>query len=317
MKTSKFFFLGTLLLCASLFTFSACDDDDNDNDGNVRFEITDAPIDDPNVKGVIVTIVGVEVDGQPISNFEGPLTFNLMDYRDGEVKGLGFADLDAGTYSNVTLIMDYDRDENGNSPGVYVQTTDNVKHAVKTSSNTDTEISVDGNFVVDENNSNETVVIDFDLRKSIMYSQSGGNSNYQLVSDADLDAAARLVTKEDAGTIEGDFDGDLTQAGDVIVVYAYKTGTYNNSERQGTVPFKNAVTSATVDGNEEFTLNFLPQGTYELYFVGYDDTNSDGKLEMVNTLILDILGDINPNNVTVKANETVNLNLEITGINPL
>jgi len=118
---------------------------------------------------------------------------------------LGSADLEAGTYSDVTLILDYDQDENGNAPGVYVQTTDNVKHALKTSGNVDSVINVTGDFVVDEKNSNESVVIDFDLRKSIRYTSSGSTSNYQLVSDNDLDAVARLITKEDAGTIEGDF----------------------------------------------------------------------------------------------------------------
>ncbi len=316
MKTSKMIFSGAMLLFASLFLFIACEDDDNDNNGNVRFEITDAPVDDTNVEGVIVTIVGVEVDGTPITDFEGPVTFNLMDYRDGEVKRLGFADLDAGTYNNVTLILDYDNDQNGNAPGVYVQTTDGVKHAVKTSGNTDTEITVNGSFTVDENDSDETVVIDFDLRKAISYSQSGSTSDYSLVSDTDLDAVARLITKEDAGTIEGDFDGDLSQAGDVVVVYAYEKGSFNITERLGNVAFKNAVTSAVVDGNEEFTLNFLEEGTYELHFVGYEDDNNDGRLEMVGTLLFDILGDINPNNVTVDASETVNLNLEITGVTP-
>ncbi|MFN7117738.1 MAG: DUF4382 domain-containing protein [Saprospiraceae bacterium] len=318
MKTSKMFFAGAMLLFASLFLFAACnnDDDDDDNNGNVRFEITDAPVDDPNVEGVFVTIVGLEVDGTPITDFEGPLTFNLMDYRNGEVKALGFADLNAGTYSDVTLIMDFENDQNGNGPGVYVQTNDGVKHALNTNNTLDSVINVSGSFTVDQNNSQEAVVIDFDLRKAITYSTSGDTSDYNLVSDDDLDEVARLITKEDAGTIEGDLDGDLAQGGDVIVVYAYEKGAYNVSERLGNVPFKNAVTSAVVDGNEEFTLNFLEEGTYELRFVGYEDTNNDGRLDMLGTLLFDVLGDIDPDNITVKASERVNVNLEVTGITP-
>lgn len=320
MKTFKMFFSGALLLCASLFLFTACDDDNNNDNGNVRFEITDGPIDDPNVKGVIVTIVGVEVDGKPIDDFEGPLTFNLMDYRNGEVKNLGFADLEAGTYSNVTLIMDYDRDENGNSPGVYVLTQDNVKQALKTSANTDSTINVAGSFTVDEADRNDDVVIDFDLRKAVNYTQTGSTSNYRLVTDAELDALARVITKEDAGTIKGEFDGDLDQAGETIVVYAYKKGTYTNSERQaqGTsgIFFKNATTSAVVSDGGNFTLSFLQEGTYELYFVGYDDTNNDGRLEMGGSVVLDILGDVNPNNVIVDPKVTTNLDLKITGLTP-
>lgn len=320
MKTFKMFFSGALLLCASLFLFTACDDDDNNDNGNVRFEITDGPVDDPNVKGVIVTIVGVEVDGQPITDFEGPLTFNLMDYRNGEVKSLGFADLQAGTYSNVRLIMDYNRDENGNTPGVYVLTEDNVKHALTTSTARDSAITVAGNFTVDESDRSDNVVIDFDLRKAVNYSQSGSTTDYTLVSDAELDAVARVITKEDAGTIKGNFDGNLSQAGDMIVVYAYKKGTYTNTERQaqGTsgIFFKNAVTSAVVSDGGDFTLSYLQEGTYELYFVGYDDTNNDGRLEMRGSVLLDILGDINPNNVIVDPKVTTNLDLKITGLTP-
>jgi hypothetical protein len=320
MNTLKMFCSGALLLFASLFLITSCnDDDDDDNNGNVRFEITDGPIDDPEVTGFFVTVVGVQVDGQPLTDFEGPLTFNLMDYRDGEVKRLGFADLDAGTYSDVRLLLDYNRDANGNAPGVYVQTTGGAKQTITTSTARDSAVSVTGNFTVDENDSRKEVVIDFDLRKSLVYS-SGGTSKYTLVTDAELDQAARLVAKENTGTIEGDFEGDLEQAGTVVVVYAYRKGTYSSTERQGTgtsrVQFKNAVTSAVVDGNEEFRLSFLPEGTYELYFVGYQDTNNDGKLEMKGSLQLDILGNINPNNVTVKAGAKTDLNLKITGILP-
>lgn len=321
MKTIKMSFAGVLFLFASLFIISSCDDDNSsNNNGNVKFEITDAPVDDPNVDGVFVTITDVKVNGQSISDFEGPMTINLMDFRDGELKRLGYADLTAGTYSDVTLQLNFANDQSGTAPGAYIRTKDGVKHELAASSNTDNEIEVNGSFTVDQATNQENVVIDFDLRKAIQYSQNPADSSYNFVTDAELDQAARLVTKDNTGTIQGNFKGALTQTVDVIVVYAYKTGTYTNAEREGQgtskIEFKNAVTSTIIGDDKNFTLSFLPEGTYELQFVGYEDTDNDGTLEMMGSLLFNVLGDINPNNVTVNANEKVDLNLEITGLNP-
>ena len=50
----------------------------NFDTARARIEITDAPIDDPNVAGVFVTIVDIKVNGQSWSGFDGKTTFDLL-----------------------------------------------------------------------------------------------------------------------------------------------------------------------------------------------------------------------------------------------
>jgi len=59
--------------------FTACSENSNEpmGQGEVQFEITDAPIDDANVKSVIVTVADVKVDGQSLSGFTKQ-TIDLM-----------------------------------------------------------------------------------------------------------------------------------------------------------------------------------------------------------------------------------------------
>src|SRR5690349_10090625 len=122
-----------LALCAgaTLF-FTACDKDNNPSDdkGRLNVEITDGPIEDPNIKAVFVTVSEVKIDGETFEGFNGKKTINLLAYQQGNVAALGIGDIDAGTYNSVTLVIDAQTDDAGNSPGAYVQTTDNVKHAL-------------------------------------------------------------------------------------------------------------------------------------------------------------------------------------------
>ena len=101
-------------------------------------------------------------------------------------------------------------------------------------------------------------------------------------------AALRLVTKEKTGTIQGSVTDALNQTGSKVVV----------------------------NGNDQYTLAFLEAGDYSLYFVAYEDANSDGKLEEKGTLLLDVLAGLNLSNVMVGASATVRLDVVVTGIAP-
>lgn len=321
MKSLKLSFRSYVLLFVSIFLFAQCNDDDDTStsEGNVRFEITDAPIDDVNVEGVFVTVAAIRVDGKTIEYFDGKQTINLLAYQNGKVKGLGSTDLEAGTYNDVELVLDYDSDQNGNAPGCYVMTNDGTKHALKGSGNISNTLNINGVFQVTEKNKTN-LVLDFDVRKAVTYSNGSNSSDYSFVTDNEMNATTRLVTKSNAGMIKGKVTGNQSQAGSRIVVYAYKKGTYSDSEAQpqGTsgIRFVNAITSDVVANDGSYTLSFLEEGDYELQFVGYEDTNSDGQLELKGTLLLDLIGSIDLNNVSVKANTEVSLDVEIKGILP-
>jgi len=307
---------GLIPLCAfALLLFTQCDKDDSNND-NVRLEITDAPIDDANVQGVFVTVANVKIDGEPMTGFSGRQTIDLLAYQQGDVKGLGTGKLAAGAHTNVTLVLDYDADATGNTPGCYVLTTDGVKHALKSSASMASEVTAAANFETTENDRTD-LVLDFDVRKAIMYSNGSGATNYQFNSNSELNAAVRVVNKDKTGTVSGTCT-DALSTSDKFVVYAYTKGSFNPTvEREGPVQFKNAVTSAVVDSEGNYKLAFLEEGTYELHFIGYEDADNDGKFELEGALLLNIVGTLNLNNISVSAKTTLDLDVVVTGILPL
>lgn len=300
-------------IAAAMLFFHACKEDSNTGStGQLNLEITDGPIDDASVKGVFITVAEVKVDGQTFYGFLGKKTINLLDYQQGNVAALGLGNLDAGGYQQITLVLDHQTDATGSGPGCYVLTDDNVKHALSTAATQTIEISK--NFSIEAGQKTE-LVIDVDLRKAVQY-QNGSTDKYDFVAAADLLAAIRLVVKDEAGSIAGACQNDIVIA-DKIIVYAYKKGDFNRAveiESQNGVAFKNAVTSAVVGNDGQFTLSFLEEGDYELHFAAYKDTDSDGRLEMLGTLLLNSL--INLESIRLEANADVQLEILVTGILP-
>lgn len=317
MKVSMF--MSAAFAAILMIGFTSCKKDQDDGSGKVFFEITDAPIDDANIEGVFITVASIKVDGREIDNFSGTQTIDLMAYQNGQVKKLGSDELDIGTYNDISLVLNYDKDDNNVSPGCYVLTKDGVKHPLKVSANDSTEIKITAASFNVRDNEDVTAVIDFDLRKAVRYGSAP--NDYRFVTDTELNAATRLVVRDNAGQVKGNVDDNLGLAGSKIVVYAYQKGAFTNAETdpQGAsgIMFKNAVSSAVCDENGNYTLAFLEAGEYDLRFIGYQDANSDGKMEEKGSLVLNILGGLNLNAIVVSAESTVQLNVNVTGILPL
>lgn len=316
--------LGAFLLLSLPFIFTQCkDDDSNSPNGSVRFEITDGPIDDTNVKGAFVTVTAIKLDGEEISGFTKQ-TIDLMAYQNGNTKLLATADVDAESYDEVTLVLDFAADADGNSPGAYVMTEDNVKHSLQASSNTTSEIELNtADFEVEEG-ATTTIVLDFDLRKAIRHEDAPQASDeYDFVTNAELENAVRVVAKSESGKVSGQVNDNLNMAGDKIIVYAYAKGTFNKEtelEGQGTseIQFSHAVASATTDSQGNYTLAFLQDGDYEIHVFGYEDTDNDGELEIKGELQLNLLGNLglDLNNLSVDAGANVSLSMNVIGILP-
>ncbi len=316
MKNLRNAFSASLFLLFITFSFSQCTDPETpepDNKGKVGFEMTDAPIDDANVQSAFVTVASIKVDGETYSGFSGKQTIDLLAYQNGNTKALGLGELEVGTYSNISLVLDYKTDADGNSPGCYILTTDNTKHDLSNSANSTQEIFVEGAVTVTKD-ATSTMVMDFDVRKAVHYDDQGA---FSFVTSSEMSSAVRMEDKPKTGTISGKISGN-TSNNNKLVVYAYKKGTYSkNTETQGqgqsNIEFKNAVTSALVDAEGNYQLSFLKEGEYEVHTIAYEDTNNDGKIEatasaeLLSTLSLNILG------ITVESNTTINLDLTITG----
>jgi hypothetical protein len=320
MKMTKAKWMKSVLMMAIVLSLGACNDDEPAGKGEAEFEITDAPIDDANVKGVFVTIADIRVNGNSVQGFSKQ-TIDLKAYSEGKTKIIGSGQFDARTYDNVVLVLDLENDADGASPGCYVLKQDNTKNQLSTAAEGTTEIAVNKSWQVAKD-TKTSIVLDFDLRKALRYSGDAGTP-YAFVSADNLNAAVRLVTKANSGTVLGSYDGGNGPDAGKIIVYAYKKGTFNASTEtspQGNdaLLFANASGSAEVKqgltGNE-FKLNFLEAGDYELHFVGYTKDAATGRYQFESQLKSETSVDGSVGEfVTVKSGVTLNVSTIITGI---
>jgi len=312
--------LKALLLCSTaMLAISSCLKDPinppiDNTVARARVEITDAPIDDPNVQGVFVTVVDVKIDGKSWTGFDGKTTFDLLAFQKGLTKLLGEGEIDAKSYTEIVLVLDTETDVNGDSPGCYVKDNQNVKRKLEGGSQM--TIKGKGNFTTRRNETAQ-VVIDMDLRKSIVY-QSGSSTEFKFVTDPELQAAVRVVDKTQTGTVSGDCT-DGVSGSDKVIVYAYKKGSYDVSMEkfpQGAsqIQFKNAVTSSVLATNGTFNLSFLETGNYELHFISYK-VDGNGNLQAKGELQLNVLsGTLNLLSLNVAAKASLDMDLLVTGI---
>ncbi|NJW51956.1 DUF4382 domain-containing protein [Salinimicrobium oceani] len=305
--TLYFVMFSALLSCST-------DDDNVDTEGSETYStdiyLTDSPIDNAEVTGVFVTIADVKVNGTSIDGFS-KTTIDVSTLTEGSTQLLGNIDLEAGTTSNVVLVLDNETDASGNAPGSYVLTSSGDKKALLTG---ESQININDNAEIFSSGENE-LVIDFDLRKSI---QQNAESNYSFVSNSRLSNSLRVVNTIEAGTITGTVSNSTSTGADAVVVYAYRANSYSESEMQtdnNGVAFTNAVSSTAVsNSNGEFSLHFLEEGNYELVFASYEDTDNDGRLELQGELQMNLTGDLSLNDIQVSSNSTVNLNLAVEGL---
>jgi hypothetical protein len=320
MEKTRFNWLKAVMFGCAVTMFAACDNSDEPmGKGEVEFEITDAPSDDANIKSVMVTVADIKVDGKSIAGFTKQ-TIDVKAYQEGNTKLLGNTQLDARTYNNVTLVLDLDTDANGNAPGCYVLTKDDAKFKLSSASGKKNLLLTHSWKV--SNNAKTKIVMDFDLRKSIRYSENEA-LRYQFVSDNSLKAAIRVVAKENSGTIKGSYQNDSDVEAEKIIVYAYKKGTFNAStetQPQGEdgILFAKAVASAeakeTLSGSS-YTLAFLEQGEYELHFVAYQKNTETGRFTFSSELDAETTVDGSVGNIIkVNAGASVSISARIKGL---
>lgn len=291
---------------------SCSDDDDGTNNtltGNAEVHITDAPVDNAGVKGAFVTITDVKVNGSSVENFNA-VTIDLMQYQNGDTRLLGDLEVEAGSDTDVTLVLDYQTDVEGNSPGCYILTDDDEKQALESDRN---EITLEDDVEVVAETTNE-LIVDFDLRKTI---RSSAESEFEFVSGAALENAVRVVNKAKTADISGNVSGRSNANGDMIVVYAYERGGYSDNEKSENgegVRFSGAVTSAVVNNTTgAYKLSFLEEGEYELHFVSYSRSSITGEAEFRSSLTVESLVDLNILNLELMSSVNLSVNVMITG----
>ena len=324
MNFKKFFFIPTLVLTAAII-FTSCETEEPlpTPTAKVNFELTDAPADDANITAVFVTVASIDVDGEPISDFIGKQTIDLLSFQNGNTKALGSGQLEIGDYDRISLTLDFDADADGNSPGCYVLTDDNVKHPL--TSTGEQALNLSGLSFSATEGQEKTMIMDFDVRKSVKYQGDGNDTDrYDFVTTSEMESSIRVVDKSKTLSIRGQIDNPLGTGGDYVVAYVYEKGDFNeetetNPQGASGVEFKNAVTSALVDASGNYELSFLESGEYELYFVTYeaeptaeepDRRGASGFLQVNSLTSLNLLG------LELEAGVDVSINVIVTGFNP-
>lgn len=318
MKTLNVSWIKTILFACAAGMFSCSKSSEPMGKGEVEFQVTDAPADDASVKSVFVTVTDIKVDGQSVSGFTKQ-TIDLKAYQNGATKILGSAQVDAKTHSMVTLVLDTDADATGSAPGCYVMTLDNSKYKLYTGGTIDLMISKNWNVVT---GAKSTLVMDFDLRKSIR-AMTDPAVRYNFVSNDNLQSSVRLVSLDQVGSINGAYSEQTSSNADMVIVYAYKKGSFNATTEtmaQGDdgIFFKNAISSTAVKSSlsgNTFKLAFLEAGDYELHFAAYTKNSTSNQFVFQNMLSAQtsVNGSIG-SFVTVQSGAALSISSVITGI---
>ena len=322
MKFNRAIFSSFIFLLSGMLLFTSCQEEGLSPTGKVEMKITDAPSDDASIQGVFVTVAEVKIDGERYDGFQGKQTIDIMAYQNGNTKALGLAELEAGSYSNISLVLDTETDADGNSPGCYVLRDDNSKEDLAASGQSSLEISSQTSFEVVEN-ATSSIVLDFDLRKSIQYEDnSSSEPAFSFVSQSELNTSVRTVEEDKSGNIDGSFETSLLVDPDKVVVYVYEKGTFNKdteTQAQGSsnLQFKNAISSTTAvkaSGSYSYNLSFLEEGDYEVCMVSYQE-DEEGKFGFQGFLNASVfLNGAVTTEVSVSAGIASSLNLNIIGI---
>jgi hypothetical protein len=281
--------------------FYSCGDNNEVAKGRASISITDAPIDDANVKAVWISILGVEAKGpdgwSTIETFSEPVKINLLSYQNGESYFLTDEEITAGSYNEIRLQLDIQEQIDGQlqNPGCYLEYKDATPdEPLFVPSGGQSGYKVKGDFDVPAGGV-VAVTLDFDVRKAIVVA---GNSGKYI-----LKPTVRLVANQNAGLITGAFDAEANTYSKVIV-FAYADNTFDEAEiaepAAGEVRFSNAISSSVITESNNYTLAFMESGIYDLYFAEFDDNGE----------FVGIIG--SSNDVTVEAGVTLTLDIAIS-----
>lgn len=306
------------LLLVVLITagLASCNKEDSPNNADeakknkAAFAMTDAPMDNAEVKGVVVTVSEIWVDGEKVEGFS-KTTVEVSALTEGRTELLKETEMEASSFSEVVLKLDYNTDENGNAPGCYLIKVDGSKDQMKSTSN---EIR-STKFVELNSESTTTVVFDFDLRKMV---REESEDNYEFVSKSEMEASLRTVIEVESSQVKGNVDDQNSNMTNKTIVYLYATGTYSDSEMEGDGTshnaFAKAITSAEIKTDDSFHLAFVEDGDYEIYLFTYDDQDQDGEYEIKGKAQLLVNGNSSFNVNHNDINGSLNLDLTLTTI---
>lgn len=254
--------------------------------GTMSMEVTDGPVD--SASKVVVQFDGVEIIGSGETEsrliaFEEPKTLDLLTLQGSATAGLFTNEpLEAGTYEQIRLMVTAADDGEMDS---YIEFENGDQSELWIPSGDETGLKLNGPFVVEAGGSSE-FVIDFDLRKSVVF--TGGapeQGTDQQPEDAGGDGQGiilrptlRIVDKSIATHIEGEVaETEMAdtecEAGAAVYVFAGADATVGELG-SANEPLATANVNANAEGGFEYEIGFLEPDEYTVAFTCQADLDS-------------------------------------------
>lgn len=288
-KINVYKLIQTILLSIIILGAYSCDNASTDHSvgrsnsgiGVITIGITDAAVD--NATEVWIQFTGVTL--KPTNGSEVNFTFNTLKNIDLlSLQGALFTDLinnelvTTGNYEWMRLHVNAELDGLFDS---YIKLNDGSIHELRIPSGSQTGLKINTSFEVIENQ-NLNMMIDFDLRKSII--QSG--KKYQ------MKPVLRLINVDNTGHINGSVDMALLTAsicsdtdpdtGNSVYLFAGNNVTPDDIDNKSPDPISSArVTLNPLSGKYEYTLGFIPFGDYTLAFTCQADQDDPKKNDII------------------------------------
>ncbi|MCA6078175.1 DUF4382 domain-containing protein [Fulvivirga sedimenti] len=247
---------------------ASCDSNEGST-GTLKLSLTDAPLDNPDIVAVNLSVVRVDIKGndgwEVLDDFEDPVDVNLLNYRDGNSFLLTEEELPAGGYKEIRLVLDIAEHDGGDAAnrGTYLEFSDGTREPLFVPSGEQSGYKAKGNFTIPPDGI-VGITLDIDARRAVV---EAGNSGKFL-----LKPVVRLVEDKDVAMIKGSITSET--AYESLKVFAYEEGSYTEDElivEPESVEFPNSITSGNVSEDGAFTLGFINSGTYDLVVALYDE----------------------------------------------
>ena len=243
-----------MIIVLFVFGFTGCD---NSSEGMLKIRLTDSPYPFDLIKEAKVTITGVKVhvsDSSEVSSgfielpLDSPQTFDLMDLQGGVTATLINANLAAGTYNQIRLVV---------SSG-YIKLKDERSFDLKVPSGSESGIKVFPDPPIEVNGGLTTdLILDFDVSRSFIPIPNA-ETKVDKITGFNFHPVIRVVNNSSAGSISGtvynnnDTPDNLTD--DTAIEGAALTAFEGTTE----------VTSTSSQLNGSYVLMGLPEGTYDI-----------------------------------------------------
>ena len=240
----KLFF--TFLAATLVLIFNGCSKTNDNGNGRLVVNVTDAPFPVNFIESATVTITKVEIrkagdgisDGNPfIVLWEGSETFNLLELRNGVVDELLDLEIPAGEYNLIRLYVD--------EASLKIKDGDNFNVKVPGGQQTGIKIFINPGLIV-EGGLTAELLLDFDLSGSFVL--KGNMDSPAGIKGFNFKPVVRAVNNSTAGRLEGlvtDNEKVIIEAASIVI-------------KQGDTDVATAITGS--DGR--YVAMGLPSGTY-------------------------------------------------------